>query len=380
MLLNESTMKGLVSGSPPQHFCRIIQIMTDPASSIISKTEIDKAGSILAANSSTPKEKGEALLIVDAWRAAHSYPLDTFSSTLSRKTSQYPGVIIAQRLKRLPTIINKLERFPTMRLSRMQDVGGVRAVLNNVKQVTTLANEYLEKGRFTYELIGHKDYITSPKDDGYRGIHLAYKYKNTFADQYNGLLVEIQLRTKLQHSWATAVEAMGTFMGEPFKNGKGSQDWREFFALVSSAFACTEGTPVAPKHSQLKPLGISKAISNLEKKIKALDHIAALTIAARTINKTLSENIKAHHYYSLISLDIANKQVMIRSFAKNQLVEATKLYAELEERNSSFDQVLVSVRSLNTLQTAYPNYFLDIRDFVKNVKAITQELQGREIN
>ncbi|MBR7037302.1 hypothetical protein IKI14_05690 [bacterium] len=37
---------------------------------------------------------------------------------------------------------------------------------------------------------------------------MVYKYQNAYAPEYNGLQIEIQLRTELEHLWATAVETM----------------------------------------------------------------------------------------------------------------------------------------------------------------------------
>lgn len=113
-----------------------------------------------------------------------------------------------------------------MRLARMQDIGGVRGVVNTIKEVRELQGQYQDTTRFTHELIRGDDYISYPKDDGYRGVHLVYRYNNTLArngstEQYTGLLVELQLRTKLQHTWATAVETMGTFKGKSFKSHEG---------------------------------------------------------------------------------------------------------------------------------------------------------------
>lgn len=50
-----------------------------------------------------------------------------------------------------------------------------------------------------------------PKMDGYRGIHDVYEYdvRSDYGVMWNGLLIEIQYRTLLQHSWATAVEVAG---------------------------------------------------------------------------------------------------------------------------------------------------------------------------
>src|SRR5207237_3924512 len=96
--------------------------------------------------------------------------------------------IVAQRLKRMPTIINKLVRYPAMKLTTMQDIGGVRAVLPNVVEAERLANIYRNESRFLHELIDQKDYIVNPRsEDGYRSVHLIYKYKNERFPGYDGL-------------------------------------------------------------------------------------------------------------------------------------------------------------------------------------------------
>ena len=38
------------------------------------------------------------------------------------------AVIVGQRLKRVPTILDKLSRLPNMKVTRMEDIGGCRAI------------------------------------------------------------------------------------------------------------------------------------------------------------------------------------------------------------------------------------------------------------
>lgn len=109
------------------------------------------------------------------------------------------NALVAQRLKRSPSIISKLKRFPKMKLSRMQDIGGLRAVVSNLEVARQLTESY-KSSRFTHDLVGEKDYIEYPKDTGYRGIHLVYKYQNRRVALYDGLHIELQIRTRLQHA------------------------------------------------------------------------------------------------------------------------------------------------------------------------------------
>lgn len=342
--------------------------------------EIDRAGKALVESKKNSKGYLAGLEVINSWRASHQYPMNTFVSTLHNRTRKYKRTIIAQRLKRLPTIIKKVQRYPDMRLSRMQDIGGVRAILKSVKEVRELEKVYLEGGKLTHRLKEpHKDYIANPKEDGYRGIHLVYEYDNTLArnglaESYKGLNVELQIRTRLQHSWATAVEAMGAFMGESFKNGQGSDDWREFFALASSAFARAEGCDPCPQHADLEVVEVYKQLRDIDTKIDALQHLKSLSEAARAIQIHVGRQKKRHLHYTIISLDLDTKKVEIWAFSKDDFDKANKALADLEKRSGGkYDQVLVSVSSIISLKEAYPNYFLDIGDFVDRIQLMIEK-------
>ena len=56
-------------------------------------------------------------------------------------------------------------------------------------------------------------------------MHLVYKYINPICPDYDGLFVELQIRTRLQHTWATAVETMGTYLEFSLKSSEGPEDW-----------------------------------------------------------------------------------------------------------------------------------------------------------
>lgn len=182
--------------------------MSFPKKPQFTKGQIKKAGDVLREFERTGiiPSAIHSSGIAEAWRACHAYPINTFRATLSRKISKLRlrESTVAQRLKRMPTILNKLVREPSMNLDRMQDIGGVRAILRSYRDVKRLVNEYKRKNsRFYHELHKEKDYITHPKPDGYRGVHLIYKYNNPQKQgrEYKGLLLELQIRTRHQHAW-----------------------------------------------------------------------------------------------------------------------------------------------------------------------------------
>src|SRR5207244_3731508 len=89
-----------------------------------------------------------------------------------------------------------------------------------------------------------------PKPDGYRSTHLVFRFCSESPERaiYNGQRIEIQIRSKLQHLWATAVETAQVFTGQALKSKvkNATDDWLRFFALTSSAFALREKSTTVP--------------------------------------------------------------------------------------------------------------------------------------
>jgi len=67
----------------------------------------------------------------------------------------FKDALIAQRLKRSVSIVSKLQRFPRMKLSTMQDIAGLRAVMKNVNQVRVLEKNYRQSS-FNHKLLDRK--------------------------------------------------------------------------------------------------------------------------------------------------------------------------------------------------------------------------------
>lgn len=340
-----------------------------------SKSQVDKAGDILVNSKSTQEQVDKALDILSNWRACHGYPINTFQSTLRNrlKRLKFKTAIVAQRLKRMPTIIIKLKRYKNMQLARMQDIGGLRAIVNSINDVNALEHIYLSDKNFPHDLVRNDDYIQKPKEDGYRSVHLVYKYKNKLKLEYNGLLLELQIRTKLQHIWATAVETMGTYLGQALKSGEGEQKWRDFFTIASSAFAYIEKSPPVLKLSRLDKEKTFKALAHIETDISALSTMEGYKFALNIITEKGTGS-----YYHLIILNSLEKRVQIKSYAKGNIKQASADYTKTEARaakGEKIEPVLVSAGDINNLKRAYPNFFLDVQDFINRVKSIQDEIK-----
>jgi len=338
-----------------------------------SKSQIKKAGKLLKKPVISDEQKKFTDEVLTNLRGSHFYPINTFRATLGKKLKRIdPEALIAQRLKRTPSIIAKLVRFPTMSLSLMQDIGGLRAVLKNLSKVRALEADY-KNSSFNHQLVGHKDYINDPKPSGYRGIHLVYKYNNPKVPVYNGLFVEIQIRTKLQHIWATSVETMGAFLNSPLKSSEGPEEWLDFFSLTSAAFAIIERTPIVPPYNVgFTEKEIIQEVINEAERLNVLENFQGFRIAA---NEITTKRKGSHH---LIALDIDERLVRIKSYGRRKLEEASADYTRYEEeiaRGKNMNIVLVATSSVESLRKAYPNYFLDTNDFLRQLNSLKQRVK-----
>lgn len=144
----------------------------------ISKSQVDKAGSrirkFLRGELNDDVQLDHAFRVMDAFRAAHQYPLAKANNGLRSmiETEKCP-VEVSQRLKRFVTIIDKLQREPTLALSKMQDIGGCRAILGSVEEIRRVEHR-LKRRR---PVVGYSDYITHPRESGYRGVHVVVEQR-----------------------------------------------------------------------------------------------------------------------------------------------------------------------------------------------------------
>lgn len=344
-----------------------------------SHGQVNRAGEILRAYSQSTAavpieqlaEYDWAYGVLSNWRACHNYPINTFQATLrSRLKAIDPLATVAQRLKRFPSIVLKLQRFEGMQLARMQDIGGLRAIVGTMRKVRLLEKLYRE-GNFQHQLVSSKDYISEPKSDGYRGVHLIYRYENPKAPDYNRLLLELQLRTRLQHAWATAVETMGTFLGQALKSGQGEEQWRSFFEVTASAIAHLEKSAPVPGYEVLSRSETFKRVAASEAELGVLERLRGFSIAAERITTE-----KGQGNFHLVVLNSADKSVTIRPYGMTRLEEANAAYAEVEKQAQAGEQVeavLVSAGPVEALKKAYPNYFLDTHEFIVQIEKVIEE-------
>jgi hypothetical protein len=354
-----------------------------------SRGQVDRAGELLVKplighprnplNPFVVRDRN-ASEIVKNWRGSHLWPLYVMRNTLEKRATRiHSSAIISERIKRLESIEKKIleNRHRNLKLTQIEDIGGCRAVLPTIQDALALAEVYARR-QTKQNLHRLRDYISEPKSDGYRSIHLVFKYNSNW-EQYkafNGHRIEIQVRSQLQHAWATAVEMLWTFARVPLRLAPGQVialtprseteigKWRRFFALMASAMAIREGQPQVP--------GAAFDKSELKKVADDLNVIRLLAswgVSAKFLDATRG------HYF-LLQLD-SQKKLQIRSFFAEQSQEAFDAYMYAEQSSPpvnwgeppSTNVVLVSVDSVSELRTAYPNYYGDTETFVDALEA-----------
>lgn len=322
-----------------------------------SKKQINKAGKKICSQGSSEDELKQAYKIVGNWRAAHGYPLYVVTRKLRDLCDK--DSMIVHRLKRMDSIIGKLMRFPEMSLFGMQDLGGCRVIVPTINDVYRMADKY-ENSRIRHHMYKEKDYIKIPKPDGYRCLHRMYEYKSENPEsKYNRMRVEIQFRTQLQHSWATAVEVMSLYTNSNLKSGVGEEQYFRFFALVSSLFAIREQQAIIPgtPNDVWRLVG---EIRELDKDYGMVDKLDSMSKAIKTHNRV---KVKGGCDYFLMSLDTKTNEIKVGAYTNSGFEMAIEKYNELEQLPHT-NNVLASAKSMTELRAAYPNYFGDVKNFL----------------
>lgn len=312
----------------------------------------------------TPTDRTKARAVLAQWRAQHRKPLVDVRRLLYQRMrlAKAKGFVV-QRLKRLPSVEAKLRRFSTMKLSQMQDIGGCRAVVSSVSAVQDLHRRCRDGGQ-AHEISRTTDYLLEPKKDGYRSVHLVYSYKSRHEKNqaWNGRKIEIQIRSQLQHAWATAVETVDVLHETRMKiGGPGNDDWKRFFALMGTAHALDEELPPVPG-TPTALTDVRSEVSELEERLGAryvLGELAPLTVSL----------VKGRGWV-LLTLDAEARRIRVRGYSRIDMAQQEYLRREEENADNTAVQVcLVSTDSVETLRRAYPNYFLDVRRFVKSLRS-----------
>lgn len=323
-----------------------------------------------------------AMDVLSFWRFSHEVPLEVALSILQKATlEQDKKAIFAKRLKRYVSIVFKLKRFPNMKLKNMQDIGGCRGIVKDQKKLIKIVRALRKMPEFknSQGKIRFKNYIETPKEDGYRGYHLIGRFPDAYGNKKN---IEIQLRTAIQHYWATALEIVDLFTGQALKSNQGDENWKRFFSSVSEQFSIMENIhlfnslePEEQFNSYIAVLNASsenilscESAQQCCRKLDVITKLEAFAASLKIIGDKIIENPDSG--YVLLKINTVDHTLSSALFDKeeNELAEAQYIEAEKESAEINGTVVaLVSTTAVGGIKEAYPNYFADSTEFIKHL-------------
>ena len=357
-----------------------------------SKKDVTRAGEALINDSLLDDHQllERTMQILTYWRDSHIQPLNEAHNLLNRFIYRIDKkAFIAKRLKRFESIKKKLKRFDGMQLKNMQDIGGIRVVVENLKQVNAifkvLANEhcFYNDGKF----IKMDNYILNPKNDGYRCIHIVGKFNNKLNEERK---IEFQIRTKLQHSWATTLEIVDIFTGQDLKSNDGLYDYKKFFKDVSDQFQIIENLKgflendkgqltkeyltkvVQTQHLINQCIDIKNFMDRSVSGITIENHLKTYCVTLNDLNNVLTAKNNRDGFI-LIRLNVQTRKIEHEFFANSEQTLASQRYSQYEQLLSKDEKWIVALLSTNAiggLKEAYPNYFADSEIFLSYIGLI----------
>jgi hypothetical protein len=167
------------------------------------------------------------------------------------------------------------------------------------------------------------------------------------------------------------VETVDTFTRQAIKTGGGKAEWRRFFLLMGSAIAIMERRPVCPEC----PADVILLRNEIKEFVLKYNVRAVLRGWSKAMNVIPSTTTKDAAVY-LLYMDATegSETVKVTGFSSHKEAKASETYLSTEKMirdKPNLQAVLVSALSLQSLRSAFPNYFADTEVFID---AINQAL------
>ncbi len=181
----------------------------------LSKTQIDRLGDRLRKGNINEED----LKMLDAYRKSFGPAYQNVIQVIRGKLELEPT---GRPAKSTISIVDKLLR-ESIRLSQLQDIAGCRVVVKDIQE----QNHALMSIQNAFSSVIIVDRRIKP-NHGYRAIHLIVKTE--------AKLVEIQLRTELQHHWAEHSERFSDKIDPLIKYGGGNKVIQDYLLELSKDF------------------------------------------------------------------------------------------------------------------------------------------------
>lgn len=323
----------------------------------------------------------EEKLEFDNFREAHNIIIKLFTIEL-KKVNFSKQHLTASRNKRIETIISKLCRPEKPKLDRIHDIAGTRIIFENIKSLEDYIDilENTELVNFKEKINEDKNrynYIKNPKSDGYRSIHKVFYYSSNIPystlneKRFNleNKKIELQLRTRLQHIWATTVEIYDIINKSNIKTGTHNKlETKEglFFKKCSLVFEGIESNDVEKIKININEIFRDKDLVEIYNRLKGIKNIK---------NIQLPKTLGSDEVFILITDLNKGKTTFfttdpIEKNGKQDTFLINASYRRLEEKNTKGEYILLllTLGDIKKLKNVYPNYFLNTNKFISILK------------
>lgn len=190
---------------------------------MISKNQIDKLGERLRKGNASEED----LRLLDDYRRSFTESYEFVVKAIREELGLEPT---GRPAKSTTAIQEKLLR-ESIRLSQIQDIAGCRLLVHHIanqQQVVESLVVLFENGN----VIDRRE----QPSHGYRAVHVIVEHREK--------VVEVQIRTLLQHSWAELSEKLSDIVDPAIKYGKGDRGILDVLLQASSQVAQEESQEV----------------------------------------------------------------------------------------------------------------------------------------
>lgn len=185
----------------------------------LSKTRADRLGDRLRKGNITEAD----LRLLDQYRRSFSEEYEAIVEAIRKELGLEPT---GRPAKSTTSISDKLRR-ESIRLSQIQDIAGCRLIVPDI----AAQNSVVQSLTSLFENTTISDRREKPSN-GYRAVHVIINA--------HGKLIEIQVRTELQHLWAELSEKCSDVVDPAIKYGGGMEDLQKALTTVSFLVATWE--------------------------------------------------------------------------------------------------------------------------------------------
>lgn len=166
-----------------------------------------------------------------------STKLDILDDHFQQLYKHNPIHHMERRVKEMRSLIKKLDRKgyqinTASAKTYIYDIAGIRVICNYIDDIYVIEELLLKQA--DVQLLKRKDYITNPKDNGYRSLHIVVSIPVFLANSVEKVPVEIQIRTIGMDMWASLEHKIR------YKNNKNTEDYREVLKQCANEITTVE--------------------------------------------------------------------------------------------------------------------------------------------